>query len=63
MACFEVYNEPKWNLAARDQELHFSQQWEVHRKDLTVGHWTNMTLVGVSSDGNSNSVKVKLYYC
>ena len=56
MACFEVYNEPKWNLAARD----FSQQWEVHRKDLTVGHWTNMTLVGVSSDGNSNSVKVKL---
>ena len=51
MAVEEVY----FNLSA-NQNSHFSEQWKAHRKDLTVtggNHWTNLTLVGVSSDGNS----------
>ena len=56
MAVEEVY----FNLSA-NQNSHFSEQWEAHRKDLTGGnHWTNLTLVAVSSDGNSSSVKVTL---
>ena len=47
-------------LTVIDQIRHFSGQWEAHRKDLTEGRWTNMTFVGVSSDGTSSSVKVTL---
>ena len=50
----------KSHVSVSDQNRHFSEQWEAHRKDLTDGHWTNMTLVGVSSDGTSNSVKVTI---
>ena len=52
--------EVSYRLSVSDSERHFSQQWEAHRKDLTGGHWTNMTLVGVSADGTSSSVKVNL---
>ena len=48
------------SVTVTDQNGHFSEQWEAHRKDLTDGLWTDMTLVGVSSDGTSNSVKVTL---
>lgn len=50
----------KFNLSVSDQKLYFSEQWEAHRKDLKARHWTNMTLVGVSSNGNSSSVEVIL---
>ena len=51
--------EIHYKLSARACD-HFSLQWAAHRKDLTEGHWTNMTLVGVSSDGTYSSVKVTL---
>ena len=53
----------KYSVSVKDQYLYFSELCEAHRKDLTGGLWTNMTLVGVGANGTSSSVKVIFCLC
>ena len=37
---------------------YFNSQWKTHSEDQRLGHWTNMRLIGVETDGIFTSVKV-----
>ena len=47
-----------FTISTKNQVEHFRKQWTAHTEDLTVGQWTNMTLVGEEDDGRFSSVKV-----